>query len=140
MALYKWSIRLAGIGSFPDQIQYMSQDDYNALSEEAKMNGTTYGIIGTAESGWTTYEDVSQYIRNHTFSSWTLWDWGVATKDWYVQIKASWNPIQTLYINWINMWSQSHDNNWWRAYWTPVRFYEWDVITWWSMDIYYQDD
>ena len=49
MALYKWSIRLAGIGSFPDQIQYMSQDDYNALSEEAKMNGTTYGIVGNAE-------------------------------------------------------------------------------------------
>lgn len=49
MALYKWSIRLAGIGSFPDQIQYMSQDDYNALSEEAKMNGTTYGIIGAGE-------------------------------------------------------------------------------------------
>ena len=50
MALYKWNVRIAGIGSFPDQIQYMSQDDYNAMSESEKMNGTTYGIVGTAET------------------------------------------------------------------------------------------
>lgn len=50
MALYKWSTRIAGIGSFPDQIQYMSQDDYDAMSETEKMNGTTYGIVGTGET------------------------------------------------------------------------------------------
>lgn len=139
MALYKWSIRLAGIGSFPDQIKYMSQDDYNALSEEAKMNGTTYGIVWASWEN-RTYEDVSQYIRCHSFCAGELWEWNIATKDWYVQPWAPGNcSVQQVYINWVTMWWLSH--SWYGCVvWYPIRFYEWDEVTWWCKDIYYQDD
>lgn len=123
MALYKWSVKLAGIGSFPDQIQYMSQDDYNALSEEAKMNGTTYGIVG---NGWLSY----------TESLKKLFEWGSETT------ALSENPSWTYGIpDWTNLiyisWYWQHNTSYWWIWisalftrWLPNVQYLWQ--TWWN--------
>ena len=108
MALYKWSIRLAGIGSFPDQIQYMSQDDYNALSEEAKMNGTTYGIVGASADP---YKESLDRVLQWWWESDT-WDfWNISIPDW----------CNIVYIRCT--WWYSYDNNFW---WAP-----WVILTRW---------
>ena len=74
MALYKWDTRLAWVWipftptnvgtqwqvlkkwdwdyeweTIADWIVYMSQSEYDSLSQEEKMNGTSYGIVGDLE-------------------------------------------------------------------------------------------
>jgi hypothetical protein len=117
MALYKWNVRIAGIGSFPDQIQYMSQDDYDNLSEETKMNGTTYGIIWNWTSDWLTSWEVTSLTK---FFRW-----------WWTVISLSWKTINTAWesftipadcnIIYINLsQNRSVSQNWWWLWATMV--------------------
>lgn len=140
MALYKWDVRIAGIGSFPDQIQYLTQAEYDDLSEEEKMNGTSYWIIGETEPAPVVYEDVMAYLHNHTFGAWSLDSW-VATNDWYVQFTFNRSDVSNCYINWILVYA-------WMVYYTtqtarsPIfRIYKWDTVSWWNgMTIMYETD
>lgn len=103
MALYKWSVRLAGIGSFPDQIQYLTQAEYDNLSEEEKMNGTTYGITWTAETN-NIMDSLNRWISHEPLENWTGWttidipEWANIIIWW---ADRSWLSPNEWYQSWI---------------------------------------
>ena len=125
MALYKWSTLLAGIWApeIPDWIVYLTQAEYDELSEGEKMNGTNYGIVWNADVdaintlkkliSWDT-----ETISLSTDPSWTYnmpewtnliyisWYWERDTSLWWCWINvlfARWLPnVQYLWQSWGN--------------------------------------
>ena len=127
MALYKWNIRLAGIGSFPDQIQYLTQAEYNALSEEEKMNGTTYGITWTAESGLNLLKFEFVEKKTVTGKNWvSVWTYDYDT---YVIAKTSSSSVfKVTFNNWGNAYPYYDSNamyidSWLFASWKAITVY-----------------
>lgn len=112
MALYKWGVRIAGIGSFPDQIQYLSQEEYDALSEREKMNGTTYWIIGDTSWWRLSFKFDWSYSVDFT-TTWSSWDnvidtvnydrYAIVVLDWDVAFNLmTWPSTSTYDYNTTN--------------------------------------
>lgn len=97
MALYKWDVRIAGIGSFPDQIQYLTQAEYDELSENEKMNGTTYWITG--ETSWWKLSFKFDWSYSVDFTTtWNSWDnvIDVVSYDRYAIVVLDWDVAFNL--------------------------------------------
>ena len=150
MALYKWSTLLAGIWApeIPDWIVYLTQAEYDELSEEEKMNGTNYEIYEQWDSG----NILTSVIRNcvgykypkvnlygyidllvvgwwgwweESDSRLAAWWWGWAW--WFIEcnrlpIKFSTDSYCVVIWNW-----------WWRAAkWWNTCFWSIVALWWWN--------
>ena len=112
MALYKWDTLLAGIWApeIPDWIVYLTQAEYDELSEEEKMDGTSYGIIWDSQDS-----SMMASLRRMVFWWWETDNLPLPNGS-TIDI-PSWCNI--IYINWY--WSNS-------SYWTTsytVLFARW---------------
>lgn len=118
MALYKWDVKLAGIGSVPDNIVYLSQSEYDNLSESEKMDGTSYWIIWECSDN-----EMLESLRKMITGWWETSSLSLPSP-WTIEI-PSWCNI--VYINWYwNNW-----NYWYSSFsiilakWFPSVQYIW---------------
>lgn len=111
MALYKWSTLLAGIWTpdIPEWMVYLTQQEYDALSEDEKMDWTSYGII----------EDGNNALTSDMINSiyWVLtWIWKTTTS---LSTGGSWRfPANTniIHVQW-------YITSWWYWSWTVSLFF-----------------
>lgn len=69
-----------------DEIVYLTQDEYNALTPEEKMNGTHYGIVWTSSDPLDSYR---RFLSRDPLGSWT--------------IPASTTAVSDTIPNWANL-------------------------------------
>lgn len=116
MALYRWSTKLAGIGSIPPSTQYMTQCCYDNLPSSKLTDWINRGIY-TSDEDFT----LEKFIKNWVEYCLGWWGW---VKSWCIDILVVWwwGGGTTQYVSW-----------WWWAWW----FIEcsWYVLN--SLDVCY---
>lgn len=105
--------------SWGSEIVYLTRAEYNALSNEEKMNGTHYGIVWSAEPVvdlWLKFEFVEKVTVTTTWNAALLPN----TYDYYIYVIAEFynssNEITSSYLQW--KWASSRSSfQWYNIQW-----------------------